>query len=315
MAHARRAAAARRAALDPRAPAERHELLQRLGGADMPLLYDKALEFALFRTYAVPSISATLARSGGFERDAAVRYDDTHLLLREMAENGGRGSERYAAASSRLNSIHAARAPHATGEEFAYVLSLFVLEPIRWARRYGWRPMSRSEQLANLYFWLEVGEDMGIDERLLPDSLEEMERFNEGFEAERMRFAKSNVSTGEATMELLLSAYPRMLRPAVRACVVALLDDRLLLAMGYERPPVWLRRVVDGAMRARALLLRLLAPPRLGPVLRRTPEDGAPRAPCGALLPSFNVYRTKQGRYPYGAGYKIEELGDARPLS
>lgn len=44
----------------------------------------KALEFALFRTYAVPSIGKLLDSTGEFTRRAQKRYDDTDLLIDEI---------------------------------------------------------------------------------------------------------------------------------------------------------------------------------------------------------------------------------------
>ena len=49
---------------------------------------ERALEFALFRTYVVPSISGLLARTWEFANRPAKRYDDTELLLSEPLENG-----------------------------------------------------------------------------------------------------------------------------------------------------------------------------------------------------------------------------------
>jgi hypothetical protein len=42
-------------------------------------------------------------------------------------------------------------------EDFLYVLSTFIYEPIRWNERFGWRPMSDTERLAYFYFWRGVG--------------------------------------------------------------------------------------------------------------------------------------------------------------
>lgn len=115
-----------RAALDPEDDDDRLELLRGFAGVDMPWLWRTSLEFALFRSYAIPAVSASLVASGGFEADAAVRYDDTDLLLREMAENG-ECSARHARALARMNAIHAARARVPGGKEardaaFRYVV-------------------------------------------------------------------------------------------------------------------------------------------------------------------------------------------------
>lgn len=55
---------------------------------DFPCDIEKALEFALFRTYAVPAISGLLQRTGEFENRTRKRYDDTELILAEIQEHG-----------------------------------------------------------------------------------------------------------------------------------------------------------------------------------------------------------------------------------
>lgn len=49
---------------------------------------ERAFESALFRTYAVPSISGLLVKTGEFEAQTRKRYDDTELILSEIIENG-----------------------------------------------------------------------------------------------------------------------------------------------------------------------------------------------------------------------------------
>src|SRR5262245_49168488 len=47
---------------------------------DFPFDTTRALEFALYRTFCVPRISALLDRTGEFQNRAQKRYDDTDLL-------------------------------------------------------------------------------------------------------------------------------------------------------------------------------------------------------------------------------------------
>jgi hypothetical protein len=53
---------------------------------EFPFDITRALEFALFRTYAVPSIGALLDRTGEFKARPQKRYDDTDLLVSEFYE-------------------------------------------------------------------------------------------------------------------------------------------------------------------------------------------------------------------------------------
>ena len=51
---------------------------------DFPFDTTRALEFALFRTFSVPSISSLLDRTGEFRFRAQKRYDDTDIIVSEL---------------------------------------------------------------------------------------------------------------------------------------------------------------------------------------------------------------------------------------
>src|SRR3954464_14913522 len=55
---------------------------------EFPWDMNQALSFALFRTYAVPSIGRLLHRTGEFTTRPQKRYDDTVLLLDAVLEHG-----------------------------------------------------------------------------------------------------------------------------------------------------------------------------------------------------------------------------------
>src|ERR1044071_8758878 len=74
------------AALDP--VRDHLEIYQISAGLEFPWDYTRALEFALFRTYCVPSISRLLAATGEFRDRPQKRYDDTALLMAEVAAHG-----------------------------------------------------------------------------------------------------------------------------------------------------------------------------------------------------------------------------------
>lgn len=243
---------------------------------------EKALEFALFRTYAVPAISGLLARTGAFETATRKRYDDTELLLSEPMEHG-LDSDRGAEAIARINAIHGRF--RIDNREMLYVLSTFVLEPIRWMERYGWRPFTDGEKRAWVLVYRALGARMGIAD--MPGDLAGFEALNAGYEATHFRFAESNARIGKVTLDLLLGFYaPRALFPVLRPVAYCLMDPPLLVAMGFPEPPSWLRRVVVGGMRARAMVLRVL------------PKRRRPR------------FITARKRPTYPGGYVISQLGN-----
>jgi hypothetical protein len=126
---------------------------------EFPFDTTRALEFALFRTFAVPAISALLDRTGEFQDRAQKRYDDTDLLVSELME-WGYDSERGRRALRRMNQLHGRF--DIPNDDFLYVLSTFVYEPIRWNARFGWRPLCEQERLGYFHFWREVGRRMNI---------------------------------------------------------------------------------------------------------------------------------------------------------
>ena len=74
--------------LDPER--DHHEIYRIMVGHEFPWDMNQSLSFALFRTYAVPSIGALLARTGEFEQRAQKRYEDTGLILDAVAPQPGR---------------------------------------------------------------------------------------------------------------------------------------------------------------------------------------------------------------------------------
>jgi hypothetical protein len=103
---------------------------------EFPFDTTRSLEFALFRTFAVPSIGGLLDRTGEFAQRAQKRYDDTDLILSTLVEEGY-DSELGKRAIRRMNQIHGRF--EISNDDFLYVLSTFVFEPIRWNERFGWR--------------------------------------------------------------------------------------------------------------------------------------------------------------------------------
>ena len=245
----------------------------------------RALEVALYRTYCVPSISRLLDRTGEFYAHTQRRYDDTALLVAEMCQWGfesGRGRE----ALERMNWVHG----HfkIDNNDYLYVLSTFIFEPLRWIDRFGWRRTCRNEQLGYYHFWRQVGTRMGI--RDIPATFEAFEAWAAAYEKAQFRFAESNRRIGTATRDLFASWYPRVLAPLVHYGIYALLDDAMLAAFGFPRPLPFSRSMAAGALRLRGRLVRWLP-------ARSTPN-----------------FVTGRGNRTWPRGYRIAELGPPRMI-
>src|SRR5438874_13364925 len=150
-------------------------------------------------------------------------------------------------------------------EDFLYVLSTFVYEPIRWNARFGWRRLVEQERLAWFHYWREVGRRMAIKE--IPPTFEELERYNLDYERANFRFAESNARVARASRDMFLAWFPGTPKALGAHAIAALMDDRLREAIGFPRPSRAMVRAVEGALRARARTLRAF-PPRRKPKLR-----------------------------------------------
>ncbi len=219
----------------------------------------RALEIALYRTYCVPSISALLDRTGEFHQRTQRRYDDTSLIVAEMCKWGyeeGRGKE----ALERMNWAHSHY--KISNEDYLYVLSTFIYEPVRWIDKFGWRKPCEVEKKGYYCFWREVGKRMGIKD--IPPSYEEFERFNLEYEQKYFRFTESNQRVGSSTRDLFASWLPGIFAPLVRQGIYALLDDSMLQSFGFPKPFPGMRPFVTGLLKLRGRIIRFL-PPRTQP--------------------------------------------------
>jgi len=260
--------------LDPVADHERIVLLS--CRQDFPFDTTRALELALFRTFAVPSIGGLLAATGEFEAHAQRRYDDTDLLVSELMEHGYT-QPRGQRALARINALHGRFTIR--NDDFLYVLSTFVHVPLEWNARFGWRPLGDKERAAWFRFWCGVGRGMGI--RGIPETSAALAEFMHRYEREHYRRTDANTRVAVATRELFVGWAPRLLRPLVRSSIHALLDPPLRTAFGFPTPSRPWSWFVLAALRARALALRLL-PRRLSPVLRT--ERRPPTHPDGYVI-------------------------------
>lgn len=246
--------------LDPVADHERIVLLS--CRQDFPFDTTRALELALFRTFAVPSIGGLLAATGEFERRTQKRYDDTDLLVSELMEHGYT-SERGKRALARINELHGRF--KIRNRDFLYVLATFVYVPIDWNARFGWRRITEKELAAWFAFWRGVGAGMGIRE--IPPTSEAFEAFMRAYEREHHRRDDASVRVALATRELFVGWAPRPLRGFARRAIHALLDPPLRAAFGLPTPSRFLAWFVPATLRTRAVALRLL-PRRRRPLLR-----------------------------------------------
>ena len=259
--------------LDPLRDHQR--MVHLLTAYEFPFDITRALELALFHTYASPRVSGLLARTGEFERHGQKRYDDTSRLIAEFMESGYTSSKGQRAIDH-MNMIHGHY--RIDNADFLFVLATFVFYPIDWIKQYGWRQLSVSEEVALFYFFREVGRRMNLQD--LPTSLADMRAFVEAYEDKHFRYTESNRKIADATVRIVAGWFPRFLHPLVQPTFAALINDKLRLAFGYKKPPVWFSAVTTGALWLRKWPLRWVTfenyPSTINKTTYRSYPGGAP---------------------------------------
>ena len=249
------------------------------------LLWDvtRSLELALFRTFAAPSIGRLLHRTGEFETNGQKRYDDTTLLLLTILRRGY-DSEVGSQAIDRMNKSHS-HFP-ISNEDYLFVLSTFVIDPIDWIDRFGWRKLSDNERQSLFLFWRNVGIRMKLQS--IPESLTQMETESWQYVEDHFTFDEANQRVADGTIEIVKGWLPAMLSPFVRPVASTLLDDRTRNAVGMQQPSRATRQAVHWGLRTRAVVKRFTH-------LRHQPD-----------WPS--------GQRTYPDGYQIDQLAPRRLL-
>ncbi len=248
---------------------------------DFPWDNTRALEFALFRTFAVKFIGELLHKTQEFEQRTQKRYDDTDLILSEIIEHGYE-SERGKEAILKMNRMHGAR--NIPNHSMLYVLSTFVLEPWRWNQRFGYRKATPNEKIAVHRLWYEIGTRMGIKD--IPDSFEAMETMNMEYEKKYFAYSEGGRKVADATVNLMLSWYfPQWLWLLTRPFIIAIMDEHLRKSLNYPKPGILVQLSLKLGMNARKVIRRMLP-------LRKKP-----------------VHRTKRKVKTYPKGYELSELG------
>jgi hypothetical protein len=237
------------------------DIYRNLSTREFPWDINQALSFALFRTYAVPSIGRLLDETGAFTGATQKRYDDTAILL-ETPLIEGFDSPQGKAAIRRINQMH--KMYDIPNDDFRYVLSTFVVVPVRWLADYGWRPLTAEEKLAMVRYYQALGRHMAIKD--IPATYDEFATLMDGYEAEHFAFDPGSRRVADATMDLLASFYPGFAKRGVDIFSRSLMDEPLITAFGYDDPGAVARTVSAAALKLRARLLALL-PSRRKPAL------------------------------------------------
>jgi len=258
---------------------------------EFPWDSQQALSFALFRTYAVPSIGRLLHDTGEFTGATQKRHDDTAIILETIADEGLE-SEAGRAGVRRMNQMHGSY--DISDEDMRYVLATFVVTPVRWIQRYGWRDLTQAERTAGVRYYQRLGQLMGISD--VPAGFDEFSDLMDAYERDTYVFDPKARAVADATLDLFVTFYPRPLRPLMRRFSIALLDDHLREAFGYRRPSRAMTALAHGSLVARGRFVRFLPPRRRPSYLRDSHRIRS--YPGGFMIQRLGTFPTAEGPRP-----------------
>lgn len=254
---------------------EAHDIIEFISDTEFPALFEKGLQFALFRTYGIPTISELLVKTTQLsaEKNVPKRYADTGVLLADMY-GAEPDSDRCIEGYARLNYLHGhyIKQGKISNDDMLYTLSLFLNQPVEWINKYEWRQLTDLELCAMGVFHKAMGDGMNISFEKLPsystgwkDGLHfyrELDTWAKQYEKTYMVPHQNNYDTAVQTRNLLLSQQPSFMKGVLTKVVSAPLDDRLREAIMFEKAPASYQKYFEVFMNLRRMYLRYLALPR-----------------------------------------------------
>ncbi|CEN62349.1 hypothetical protein ASPCAL08985 [Aspergillus calidoustus] len=242
---------------------------------EFPFFFTKALQFALFRTYGIPTVSKVLTKTTQFSapETSLKRYSDTVVLVQEFVGQSPTAARSHAAIA-RTRFVHSGYRGSGTilESDMLYTLGLFAVQPVRFINKYEWRELTDMEKCAIGTFWKSLGDGLNISYDELPSGksgfrdglhwLEEIMAWSDAYEEKCMLPHVKNREVADGTTEVLLYSIPKAFHPIGLNFVSFMMDDRLRKAMLYEAPPASYAKLFSFLLSSRRFVMRYLTLPR-----------------------------------------------------
>jgi hypothetical protein len=257
------------------------EIYDSLMHAEFPFWFWKGIELALFRTYAIPTISSLLAKTSRLVSPEVLprRYVETEVLFLEFALRKW-GTVPWLQATARTRAIHAGyrKSGAVREEDMLFTLAALATQPVTLVEKLEWRRLNEAELCAvgTLYRAMADAFDIDYSVYLAPyvdkkpstgllglDFYYALHDWQMAYEARVMRYTPQNRVLCDAAIGLLLWGVPgASVRQFVTTALTTVMDDPLREAMGFPPTPVWVAKMTTSLLDARRWFLRYLCPPR-----------------------------------------------------
>ncbi|KAI1137356.1 hypothetical protein F5Y05DRAFT_389076 [Hypoxylon sp. FL0543] len=265
-----------RASLARMTAVDAQQIIKFITSWEMPQFQFLALEFGLFKTYGVESISRLLLATGNLTDPvkSLKRFEDTAALIGEFMMNPPT-TERAANGIARMNFLHSKYIKDGaiSNADLLYTLSVFVTEPPRFARMYDFRAMNEMEYCAYGVFWKSVGDAMGIEykgylsraESGWRDGVEfadDIAAWAKSYEVIAMKPSTVCAKPAKALLPMITYWAPWFAKPFVTEAVISLLGERVRDAFMLHEPDVAAVAVTYSLIAIRRFVVRHLTLPR-----------------------------------------------------
>ncbi|KAK2040212.1 hypothetical protein LZ31DRAFT_558091 [Colletotrichum somersetense] len=262
-----------------------HLILKNMAELEFPKMYILSLQFALFKTYGIESISRLIVATKNLADpvNAQKRYEDTTILFGEFSLNPPT-SDRALKAISRMNYLHSRyiAAGQISNADLLYTLSVCITEPIRFMRLYEWRAMTDMEICAIGTHWKAIGDAMDIQyegflrQESWADGIEfvdDITAWAAQYEVDAMKPSRLNLRVSSQLVEMMIFHVPNFAQPLAREVLYVLMGDRVRAAFCFPEPGIVAALAAYAALVTRRFVVRHLMLPRLTPVVYFSSPD------------------------------------------
>ncbi|KAI1206987.1 uncharacterized protein F4807DRAFT_210274 [Annulohypoxylon truncatum] len=276
-----------RASLAHMTVVDAQQIIKFLNVWETPLFQFLALEFGLFKTYGVESISRLLLATGNLTDPvrSPKRFEDTAALIGEFMMNPPT-SERAVQGIARMNFLHSryVKEGSISNADLLYTLSVFIAEPERFARMYDWRPMNEMEYCAHGVFWKSVGDAMKIEYKGYLaragagwhdgiEFAEDVTAWAKSYEVVAMKPSTVCAKPARALIPMITYWAPWFAKPWATQIVLSLMGDRVRDAFMLPEPDIAAVAITHTLLTIRRFVVRYLTLPRFFEVKRLGPQD------------------------------------------
>ncbi|KAI0148413.1 hypothetical protein GGR57DRAFT_475382 [Xylariaceae sp. FL1272] len=231
---------------------EAYVVKDQIASQDFRRVFPFATSYALVKSYEIPSIAGPNARAAQRTmKSKPATTENTPSNTGNTFENlmGPLGSPESLAAIDKINRIHSLYRPTGkmSDDDLLFVLSLLVLEPIRWIERYEYRCLTPKERCALATFWNSIGKKLYIPYDTLPSHnefidalqwLDELEQWSLSYEEKKTSAVRSQDAAflADHKIDSWLQGVPAFLKPTARDMLAVLIEPRIRTALGIDEP-------------------------------------------------------------------------------